>query len=171
MEKVFGATERHDQLLSFGTNRAVLIYGFGEEDGQGFDYRHIFNHKPTKEEVHDILIAHIDACTDEKILTGWRWRVLHGEDAGKIAKVWLSAENQANYKACHDAAHDYPDLVEFPIRYKVGEDSDRNALYENFENLQELAQFYLGGTAYIRATLNAGWIEKDGLDMTVFGYE
>lgn len=171
MEKVFGATERHDQLLVFGTNRAVLIYGYGEEDGQGFDYRHVFDHNPTKEEVHDVLIAHIDACTDEKILTGWRWQILHGEDAGKIAKVWLSAENQTNYKSCHDAVHDYPELVEFPIRYKVGEDSDRKALYENFENLQELAQFYLGGTAYIRATLTAGWIEKDGLDMTVFGYE
>ena len=171
MEKVFGATGRNDQLIVLGTGKAVLIYGYGEEDGQGFDYRQTFDHHPTKEEVHDILIAHIDSCTDEKILTGYRWKILHGDDAGKIAKVKLSAENQTNYKANHDAAHDYPDLVEFPIRYKVGEDSDRKALYENFDNLQELAQFYLGGIAYIRQTLNQGWQEKDGLDMTVFGYE
>ena len=28
MEKIYGATERHDQLLFFGTGRALLIYGY-----------------------------------------------------------------------------------------------------------------------------------------------
>ena len=60
MEKIFGATERHDQLIQYGTNRAVLIYGYGEEDGQGFDYRHVFDHLPTAQEIRDV-ISRIDA--------------------------------------------------------------------------------------------------------------
>ena len=84
MEKIFGATERHDQLIVFGTNRAMLIYGYGEEDGQGFDYRQTFDHKPTVQEIRDVIIAQINANTDEKILTGFVWQ---------DKKVWLSTEN------------------------------------------------------------------------------
>lgn len=171
MEKVFGATERHDQLLVFGTRRAVLIYGYGEEDGQGFDYRHIFDHKPTKEEVQDILIAHINACTDERIVSGFRWEVLHGKSAGVTANVWLSQENQANYKAFHDGVVYYPQVVTLPVTFKIGETADGSPVYEVFQSKEELSTFYLKILAYIQKCLEAGWAEKDGIDMTVFGYE
>lgn len=163
MEKIYGATERHDQLIVFGTNRAILIYGYGEEDGQGFDYRHTFDHKPTKEEVHDILIAHINACTDEKVLSGYKWTVLHGDDAGRSVNVWLSAENQVNYKAKHDLALAYPHLIKFPVRFKISEDSEKNAIYEEFQSIEELATFYIGGVAYIERCIADGWQQKDGV--------
>ena len=61
---------RNDQLIVHGTGKAVLIYGYGEEDGQGFDYRHVFDHKPTKEELKKVIEAHINTLTDQKILSG-----------------------------------------------------------------------------------------------------
>ena len=164
MEKIYGATERHDQLLVFGTNKAVLIYGFGQEGESGFDYRHEFSHKPTKKELKQVIDEHINALTDEKILNTYPWKVLHGPDAGKDVKVWLSAENKENFKAKHDAALVYPDKVKFPMTYKISEDDDNNPIYEVFQNIEELATFYLGGLAYIEQCVNEGWAEKDSVD-------
>lgn len=145
----------------------ITVYLHVTEVADGFECESFsaeVDHRPTIDDVRDAIIAHIDAETDDKILSGYQWLILHGEDEGKVANVWLSAENQSNYKAYHDAAHDYPDLAEFPVRYKVGEDSEKKPIYENFQNLQELAQFYLGGIAYIRQTLTEGWREKDAVD-------
>ena len=119
MEKVFGATERHDQLLVFGTKRAVLIYGFGEENGQGFDYRQTFDHKPTEKEIRDIIIAQINANTDEKILTGFVWQ---------DKKVWLSTENEFNFKAAYDLAVQSGGMT-LPVKFKLGEDSSGLPVY------------------------------------------
>ena len=89
MEKVFGATERHDSLIIHRSGKAVLIFGYGEENEQGYDFRHTFEHKPTKEEVLAVIVSHVNEQTDLKILTGYEWN-------GK--KVWLSSENSSTSK-------------------------------------------------------------------------
>ena len=122
------------------------------------------DHRPALGDVRDAIIAHIDAETDEKILTGYQWTVLHGEHAGQTVYVWLSKENQDNFKAKHDAAIIYPDRVTFPFSYKISEDADHKAIYETFQNIGELATFYLGGLAYIDQCYGAGWVEKDAVD-------
>lgn len=113
-------------------------------------------------------IEAIDTRTDAKILNGYQWTVLHGADAGKTVSVWLSAENQNNYKAKHDAARMYPQLVTFPMTYKISEDEENNAIYETFQNIDELAKFYLGGIAYIEQTVANGWREKDAVDLSLY---
>lgn len=123
--------------------------------------------------VEDAIIADIDAQTDAKILNGYQWTILHGDDTGKMVNVWLSAENQTNYKAKHDTAVQYPNLVEFPMKFKVSEIEDEEAhiktpVYEIFQNINELAQFYLGGLAYIERTVNEGWARKDSIDWTPY---
>ncbi len=150
MEKVYGATERHDQLLVFvKSNKATLIYGYGEEDGQGYDLRHTFNHIPTKAEVRDILYAHINAETDLAILTGHTFE-------GR--QVWLSSENQFNYKSSYDLAKDKGSLI-LPITVKLG--NDDAPFYRIFETFDEYESFFLGAFAYIQRTLAAGWDRKD----------
>jgi len=161
MEKIFGATERHDQLLVYGTNRALLIYGYGEENGQGYDYRHEFNHKPTEQEVRDVIIAQINANTDERILGGYVWN-------GK--NVWLSSENEFNFKAAYDLAVQTGGAT-LPVKFKLGEDGSGNAVYHTFTTLEEFTDFYTKAIAYVNQTLNDGWLEKDNIDMTCFGYE
>lgn len=159
MEKVFGATQRHDQLIQFGTGRAVLIYGYGEEDGQGYDYRQEFSHTPAKDEVLDAIVTHVDALTDEKILSHFQWTVLHGDDAGKAVNVWLSAESQRNYSEAHRLATlDASKII--PVTFKLGEDGHRNAIFDTFETFEELNLFYLSVFAYIKQMLDDGWAEK-----------
>jgi hypothetical protein len=178
MEKIFGATERHDQLLVFGTNRAVLIYGYGEENGQGYDYRHVFNHHPSPDEIREIIVSQIDANTDAKILTGYQWTILHGDltkpeearHVGETVNVWLNMENQNNYKEAHRlACLDASKVV--PVKFKVSQDSKKNAIYETFETFDELNAFYMGAFAFIKNVLDDGWDEKDNIDLTKFGYE
>ena len=168
MEKTFGATERHDQLIVFGTKRAMLIYGYGEEDGQGYDYRHVFKHVPTKEEVHSVLIAHINERVDEKILKGFRWKP--DSDAPDTVSVWLSDENQRNFSEAQRVAM-ITNGASLPMTFKLGEDGDGNPIYHQFESVEDLTSFYLSAVAFIQQTLGEGWQEKDGLDMSVFGYE
>lgn len=159
MEKIFGATERHDQLLVFGTERAVLIYGYGEDDGQGYDYRHTFDHKPTEQEIRDVIIAQINANTDAKILTGFVWQE---------KQVWLSTENEFNFKAAYDLAVQTGGAT-LPVKFKLGEDKNGNPVYHTFTELSEFTDFYTKAIAFVNTTLNEGWVEKDSIDMTTFG--
>lgn len=116
-----------------------------------------------QQERREMEIEAIDARTDAKILTGYQWTVLHGDHAGQTVNVWLSTENQANYKAKHDLALAYPHLVTFPIRFKISEDAEKKAIYEEFQDISELATFYLGGVSYIEHCLDEGWKEKDSV--------
>lgn len=159
MEKIFGATERHDQLLVFGTERAVLIYGYGEDDGQGYDFRHTFDHKPTEQEIRDVIIAQINANTDAKILTGFVWQE---------KQVWLSTENEFNFKAAYDLAVQTGGAT-LPVKFKLGEDGNGNPVYHTFTELSEFTDFYTKAIAFVNTTLNEGWAEKDSIDMTKFG--
>ena len=159
MEKIFGATERHDQLLVFGTERAVLIYGYGEDDGQGYDYRHTFDNKPTEQEIRDVIIAQINANTDAKILKGFVWQE---------KQVWLSKENEFNFKAAYDLAVQTGGAT-LPVKFKLGEDGNGNPVYHTFTELSEFTDFYTKAIAFVNTTLNEGWAEKDSIDMTKFG--
>lgn len=138
-------------------------YQTEEADGVTFIEQH-FDYKPTIDDVKDFVNGVIDAQTAENILSGYEWTMLHGEDEGKKVKVWLSKENQENFKAKHDAALNYPQLVTFPITYKVSENSDKTPIYEHFNTIEELAQFYLGEMNYIEQCLKNGWQKKDAVD-------
>lgn len=151
MEKCFGAEERRDQLIVLGTGQCVLIYGHGEEDGQGFDYRHRFDHRPTASEVLKVITDHVDSLTDQKILTGYRWQ-------GK--NVYLSSENQFNFKAAYDVAVQ-TEGAQLPIKFKLGEDADGLPMYHTFNSMNAFTDFYTGAISFIQQTLAAGWEEKD----------
>lgn len=154
MEKVFGATGRNDQLIVHGTGKAVLIYGYGEEDGQGFDYRHVFNSKPSRDELKKVIEAHINELTDQKILSGFIWN-------GK--KVWLSSENEFNFKAAYDLAVQTNGET-LPIKFKLGEDENGDPVYHTFTKMSAFSDFYTSAIAFINQTLNEGWEEKDNVD-------
>lgn len=127
-----------------------------------------FPHRPTADEIRQAIIDWYDRQTDEMILTGYQWNVLHGTDAGKTVNVWLSMENQKNYESFHNAAILHPNLVTFPQRYKLGEDECGRALYEEFQNVEELVSFYLGGVAHINGCIAEGWRKKDSLDLSLY---
>lgn len=158
MEKVFGATKRDDQLIVFGTKRAILIFGYGEEGGMGYDYRHIFDHIPTDEEIVSVITEQVNADTDLKILTGFVWN-------GK--SVWLSTENQFNFKAAYDLAVQTGGAT-LPIKFKLGEDEFNKPVHHTFISLEEFTDFYTQAIAFVNATLVEGWDLKDSIDLSKF---
>jgi hypothetical protein len=162
MKKTFGAKERHDQLIVYGKGKkAVLIYGYGEEDGQGYDWRQVFTHRPTKQEVLDVIVNQINADTDNTILTGFVWN---------DKKVWLSRESQFNFKAAYDLAVQNKGKT-LPVKFKLGEDDDKLPIYHTFEAMAEFTDFYTNAISFINQTLNEGWEEKDAAKEWVDGLD
>ena len=156
MEKRYGATERNDRLMHIGQNKWELIYGYGTDGIIGWDYRARFTRKPTNEDIKDIITEQINHNADERILSGMRWNGI---------PVWLSAENQFNYKAAYDLAVQ-SNGTSLPAKFKFG--TDEKPVYHTFKSVEELQGFYTSCIAFIQQVLEECWAEKDNLDLSVF---
>lgn len=159
MEKIYGTTIRQDGLMKIGRREYELFYGFGKDNDTaetGYNYRHTFNHKPTIEEIKEVIIAQINKNTDEKILNGLVWHDM---------PIWLSSENQFNYKAAYDLAIQSGGET-LPVTFKFG--TDEEPVYHTFDSMDEFQDFYTSSLAYVQQTLLDGWNEKDNIDWTIF---
>ena len=154
-----GAEKRQDQVIKIGVKNYLLIYGYGtDEDGNGYNFRKNYDHKPTKTELKEDITQLIDGITDSKILQGFRWNEV---------SVYLSTENQMNFKAAFDLNMQTGGLM-LPVKFKLGEDTEGNAVYHTFENMDDFTNFYTSTVSYINQCLNEGWAEKDSLDMSSY---
>ena len=154
-----GAEKRQDQVIKIGVKNYLLIYGYGtDEDGNGYNFRKNYDHKPTKTELKEDITQLIDGITDSKILQGFRWNEV---------SVYLSTENQMNFKAAFDLNMQTGGLM-LPVKFKLGEDTEGNAVYHTFENMEDFTNFYTSAVSYINQCLNEGWSEKDSLDMSSY---
>lgn len=159
MEKIYGATGRCDALNKIGRNKWELIYGFGkdsEDADTGYNYRQRFDHRPTAEECRVVIKEVINKETDRKILEDFVWKGM---------SVWLSTENQFNYKAAYDLAVQTSGAT-LPIRFKFG--TDAIPVYYDFETLEDFDDFYTKAMAHINTALYEGWTEKDLVDNSTF---
>lgn len=156
MEKRYGATERSDRLMKIGRNKWELIYGYGTDGVSGWTYRERFEYKPTLEEIKEIIIAQVNRNVEEKILCGLMWRDM---------PIWLSTENQFNYKAAYDLAVQTGGQS-LPVKFKFG--TDEAPVYYTFTTLEELQEFFMTSLAFVQRVLDEGWQEKDNLDLSVF---
>lgn len=153
-----GATERADQLVCLSSNNYLLIFGFGTDaDGNNYTWRKYYDHKPPVREVKQDISDLVNAETDAKILNGFAWN-------GK--PVYLSTENQMNFKAAYDIARDTQG-ASLPVKFKLGEDADANPVYHTFTKFEPLADFVTKATAFVIETLNEGWKKKD-IDYSIF---
>lgn len=153
-----GATERADALVCLSKTNYLLIFGFGtDEDGNNYTWRKYYDHKPTLRELKQDISCLINSETDAQILTGFKWN-------GK--PVYLSAENQMNFKAAYDIARD-TDGATLPVKFKLGEDESGDPVYHTFTKLEPLADFVKKALSFVVATLNEGWVKKD-IDYSIF---
>lgn len=113
-------------------------------------------HKPTMAEVKEIVLAGMNAKIDERILSGFVWNGMG---------VWLSSENQFNYKAAYDLAVQTQGM-NLPVTFKFG--TTEEPVYYEFTSVDELTLFYVGAMKYIDTTLNDGWKEKDAVDWSAY---
>lgn len=127
-----------------------------KEDGSSDWYEQDYDHKPTLEEIRDTIVKFHNGQVDAKILSGFSW---------KDMPVWLSSENQFNYKASFDLAVQ-TNGKNLPVRFKFGTDKDPK--YYDFKTVDELSDFYTSAIKFINDTLQAGWAEKDSIDFSVY---
>lgn len=171
MNNKYCGTAADYQPVSEDHSRVVIMYGLTESEGKAEWYQIEFYKKqvakPTLQQVKDAIIADIDSRTDERILNGFPWQILHGEQQGETVNVWLSAENQRNFSEAQRVAV-MTDGHNLPLTVKVSELPDKTPVYDSFETVEELTEFYLSGVAFIDQCLKDGWQEKDSMDWTPY---
>lgn len=118
------------------------------------DVLHHITPQPDAEKVRQVIVDHINAQTDEKILSGFVWRGM---------PVWLSMENQFNYKGAYDIAVQNNGAT-LPVTFKLGE-RDGHPVYFTFNDMETFSDFYFSAIAYKDQCLKEGWAEKDSIEL------
>ena len=138
-------------------SRYIISYGLEEASNGLYTWYEIYFYKKQKflisfDDVKDAILADIDSQTDKAILTGYTWNEM---------QVWLSTENQFNYKAAFDLAVQ-TNGQNLPVKFKFGTPDE--PVYYTFTELSELQNFYVGAVTFINQTLDTGWQRKDSID-------
>lgn len=115
----------------------------------------VINHKPTIQEIKGIILNWYNGIIDNKIQSGFMWNGI---------PIWLSLENQFNYKAAYDVAVQSGGEVLPTLKFGTID----NPVYFKFESLEDLKDFYLKSTTYVSQTLSDGWKMKDTIDWSAY---
>lgn len=111
-----------------------------------------FDHKPSEYEIRVAITSWVDESTRAKILSGFTWNGM---------QVWLSIENQMNYKAIYDLAIQGNEGI-LPITFKFG--TDESPVFYTFNAVDELSDFHTKAIKHIHDCLSEGWASKEGID-------
>ena len=96
-----------------------------------------------------LVIQWYNDLTDRPILSGFSF---------EGSTVWLSSENQLNYKAAFDLAVQ-TNGASLPVTIKLG--TDDKPVYRVFTQLEDFRAFYTSALSYIQQTIADGWKLKD----------
>lgn len=124
-----------------------------KENGSANYMEEEFDHKPTEDEIKQTVIAWFNTQTDTTILSGFEWNGM---------SIWLSSENQFNYKAAYDLAVQTAGAT-LPVTFKFG--TDEAPCYHTFTTVEELSDFYTKAMQHIRSALADGWSKKDAFSL------
>lgn len=116
----------------------------------------IFDHKPSLDKIKSTILEYYNSLCDSEIISGFSF---------EGAAVWLSSENQFNYKAIYDLAFQTQG-ASLPVEFKFG--TMEEPVYRVFTNIEELQQFYISSIQYVRIVLNKYWDLKDNIDWTKY---
>lgn len=144
-------------------SRHTYSYGFEPYDETTALWYEVYFYKkitpnPTIEQIKEAIKGEINEQTDKKILSGFVWNDI---------PVWLSEENQMNFKAAYDLAYQSGGAT-LPVTFKLGEDGQGEPIYYEFTNMDDFTDFYAKAVAYIQQCLSDGWAEKDSIDWSVY---
>lgn len=112
--------------------------------------------KPSLEQLKKLILDAMNKEVDQKILSGFVWKEM---------PVWLSTENQFNYKAAYDLAV-MSQGQSLPTVFKFG--TTDNPVYYSFGTLEDISDFYISAMAYINTCLADGWKLKDSIDWSAY---
>lgn len=150
MNKVYGLFLEFSYVREDRT-RIVVSYNLEQlEDGVHATWNEIYFYKKqhpviTLQDVKDAIIGEINTAVEEKIKSGFEW---------KDNPVWLSIENQFDFKAAYDLAIQTQGQ-NLPLKFKLGEVEveigkdkygipirEKQPVYHTFETVEEFTDFY-----------------------------
>ena len=117
---------------------------------------HRFNYVPSIDDIKKVVLDYYNKQIDKEIMSGLLWNGM---------QIWLSTENQFNYKAAYDLAIQ-TNGGNLPIVFKFGD--EQNVVYHKFTTLEELSDFYMTSIKHIQNTLENGWKLKDNINWEIF---
>lgn len=167
MNKYYGLTKEFAPVRTEGT-RVVVSYGKEQIDETHSEWREVTLYKKQVpnvglKEVKTAIVNDINSRTSDAIRNGFPYTIKHGDDEGKQVNVWLSKENQENLLLAAGSS-----VQIFPLKYKVGEGAEGEPVYEEFADSAEVAALCQEGAEFIFTTLQTGWMEKDGIDWSIY---
>lgn len=127
-----------------------------QEDGNAIYMEEEFDHKPERDEIRTLIFQYYNSEVDATILSGFSY---------EEHEVWLSSENQFNYKAAYDLAVQ-TDGSNLPVTFKLG--TDDAPYYRTFDNINDLKDFYTQVMQFIQATITNGWKKKDSVNLEAY---
>lgn len=126
------------------------------EDGSADYMEAELDHRPTEAEISAAVKEWYNVQTEKAILSGFTY---------DGTPVWLSQENQYNYKTAYDLAVQ-TDGKTLPVTFKFGTDDE--PVYRTFDSLGKLTDFYTSAVKFIQDTLADGWKKKDSIDLSKY---
>ena len=115
-----------------------------------------FDHIPELSEIKNVITDYYNKIIDEQILSGLTWKGM---------KIWLSSENQFNYKVAYDLAVQTNGIM-LPVVFKFG--NNESPVYYEFKTLEELSDFFITSINYVQKVLQDGWIKKDEINWNIY---
>lgn len=115
-----------------------------------------FKKIPTLSEIKTLILNYYNQKIDKEIISGMKWNNM---------EIWLSTENQFNYKVAYDLAIQ-TNGENLPIIFKFG--NTENPIYYEFKNIEELKDFYISSVSYIQNVLQKGWKKKDNINWDLY---
>lgn len=141
------------ECVSPAKNKWRIRWDIQEQENGSATYMEAeFKHKPNEDEIKQIVLGWFNEQTDIVILSGFEWNGM---------PVWLSSENQFNYKAAYDLAVQ-TDGATLPVTFKFG---NEEPCYHTFDTVEELTDFYTKAMLHIQHTLADGWKKKDAFNV------
>ena len=141
------------ECVSPAKNKWRIRWDIQEQENGSATYMEAeFKHKPSKDEIKQTVLGWFNEQIDIVILSGFEWNGM---------PVWLSSENQFNYKAAYDLAVQ-TDGATLPVTFKFG---NEEPYYHTFDTVEELTDFYTKAMLHIQHTLADGWKKKDAFNV------
>lgn len=126
-------------------------------NASGVNYEEFeFSCKPSIDEVKEVIIDWYNGRIDNAILKDFLWKEM---------PVWLSMENQFNYKAAFDMAA-LTAGKSLPVTFKFG--TNEKPVYYEFTTLEDITDFYTKAVAFKDRVLSEGWALKDAIDFSQY---
>lgn len=115
-----------------------------------------FDHIAPLSEIKSIITHYYNEKIDAKIVSGLVWKGM---------SIWLSSENQFNYKVAYDLAVQ-TNGASLPMIFKFG--SNEDSVYYEFKTIEDLTDFYMSSINHIQSTLQEGWNIKDSINWQLY---